>query len=273
MSRTLMRIAMLMVAASGVAGVAAGGQPKYQSSKGGFSIILDEPCPANDLPPIDIAFFSSEFDIPGGSESAQCTATASNKGQVIRNGVSVSLAGEILDLEGDTLSSLPGRTRSLNPYGRFSWPYSSSPGGTVVAIQGMATGNRLVDQLQVDCRGQSRVPCVRDLDTSCVFGNGRFEVEAKWRSPTGLRSAEVRRIAGTRTEFAFLSPDRTELILEVLNRCRDNNHFWVFYSATTSVGWEVTVTDTQSGAVRSYDNGLGGPAPTITDTSAFATCP
>jgi len=35
----------------------------------------------------------------------------------------------------------------------------------------------------------------------------------------------------------------------------------------------VTVTDTQSGAVRAYDNPLGRSAPALVDTAAFATCP
>lgn len=273
MPRMVVKIGMLVVTAGWVAGAAAGGEPEYQSSKGGFSIILDEPCPANELPPIDIGFFSSEFDLPGGSESVQCTATASNGGRVIRNGVNVSLGGEILDVDGNPIQSLPGRTRNLDPYGRYSWPFTSGPGGALVAIQGVATGDRLVDQLQVDCRGQSRVPCLRDRDTSCVFGNGRFKVEGEWRSSTGFRPAEVRRIAGTTTEFSFFSPDRTELIVEILNRCSDNNHFWVFSSATTNVEWEVRVTDTQSGVVTSYDGRPGQSAPAVLDTAAFATCP
>ena len=35
----------------------------------------------------------------------------------------------------------------------------------------------------------------------------------------------------------------------------------------------LTVTDTETGQTRSYDNPLGNCAPAVTDTSAFATCP
>lgn len=61
--------------------------------------------------------------------------------------------------------------------------------------------------------------------------------------------------------------------LQLLNSCNNNDHFWVFASATTSVEYDLTVTDTATGTSRVYSNDLGQPAQAITDTSAFATCP
>ena len=59
----------------------------------------------------------------------------------------------------------------------------------------------------------------------------------------------------------------------MLNECSNNNHFWVFQAASTPFSYDLTVTDTQTGTVKMYDKPLGSPAPAITDTEAFATCP
>ena len=47
----------------------------------------------------------------------------------------------------------------------------------------------------------------------------------------------------------------------------------MFYAATTNVEFTVTVTDTQTGAVKQYKNKLGQAAAPVLDTAAFATCP
>ena len=63
------------------------------------------------------------------------------------------------------------------------------------------------------------------------------------------------------------------MLVQVLNGCQDNGHYWVFYGATTNVAFDITVTDTQSGETKAYSNPLGQASPAITDTAAFATCP
>ena len=49
--------------------------------------------------------------------------------------------------------------------------------------------------------------------------------------------------------------------------------FWLFACAQTNVEYTLTVTDTETGEIRTYDNALGQASPAIQDTSAFATCP
>ena len=63
------------------------------------------------------------------------------------------------------------------------------------------------------------------------------------------------------------------MLVKVLNACSVNQKHWVFASATTDVGFELVVTDTQTGDVREYSNGVGVAARAIIDTSAFDTCP
>ena len=63
-----------------------------------------------------------------------------------------------------------------------------------------------------------------------------------------------------------------ELLVKVLDGCARNGKVWVFASATTNVGFTMTVTDTVHHATRTYTNTLGKAAPPIQDTTAFAGC-
>ena len=119
-----------------------------------------------------------------------------------------------------------------------------------------------------------------DADTGCFdrtslcLNDDRFMVEVDWRDFQGGRGPGI---AFPRTDdsgtFFFFDADNTELLLKVLDGCARNDHFWVFYGATTNVEFDVTVTDTLTNQSRVYGNPLGRPAPAIVDTQAFATCP
>jgi hypothetical protein len=47
--------------------------------------------------------------------------------------------------------------------------------------------------------------------------------------------------------FWFFDSANPEILVKVLNGCALTNHYWVFYAATTNVGFTLTVTDTQTG--------------------------
>ncbi len=77
-------------------------------------------------------------------------------------------------------------------------------------------------------------------------------------------------------EFFFFNPNNTEFLIKVLDGVNGTNafgHFWVFAAATTDVEYTLRVTDTVTGATKSYEDPLGTPAPAVVDTQAFATCP
>ncbi|MEE8526550.1 MAG: hypothetical protein V3T72_21655, partial [Thermoanaerobaculia bacterium] len=62
--------------------------------------------------------------------------------------------------------------------------------------------------------------------------------------------------------------------VKMVDACNSQfNSFWVFAAATTNVEYTLTVTDSDTGVVKTYFNPLGNAAPAITDTEAFATCP
>ena len=68
--------------------------------------------------------------------------------------------------------------------------------------------------------------------------------------------------------FWFFDSANVELVIKVLDGRGINGHYWVFYGALSNVGYTVTVTDTQTGTVRSYENPSGTLASSA-DTSAF----
>jgi hypothetical protein len=60
--------------------------------------------------------------------------------------------------------------------------------------------------------------------------------------------------------------------VKVLNGCGSNGHFWTFAAGLTDVSVVMTVTDSQTGDVKTYTNPQGTPFRPIQDTGAFETC-
>ena len=125
------------------------------------------------------------------------------------------------------------------------------------------------------CVPSSTVLCLDD-----VPGDRRFQVTATYHTaqagglsgnghavqldPVGLRRGGL---------FWFFSPDNPEVLVKVLDGCAVNNHFWVYISAGTNVGFDVTVFDTNLfSATKTYTNPDLTPAPPIQDATALASC-
>ena len=73
--------------------------------------------------------------------------------------------------------------------------------------------------------------------------------------------------------FWFFNANNWEVLVKVINACTGYNHYWVFSAATTNVFYRLSVTDVRAGETKVYFNYPGPPAPAVTDTAAFATCP
>jgi len=116
--------------------------------------------------------------------------------------------------------------------------------------------------------------CLETLTALCLEA-GRFRAEASWTTPDGDEGAATAVPETTDTGlFWFFNAANIELVVKVLNACdTEFNNFWVFAGGLTDVGVTLTVTDTQTGDVATYENPVGQPFETITDTAAFNTCP
>ena len=55
--------------------------------------------------------------------------------------------------------------------------------------------------------------------------------------------------------------------------CGLGGHYWFFAGGLTNVKVVITVTDTQTGATRTYNNPQGQAFLPLQDTAAFSTCP
>ncbi len=144
-----------------------------------------------------------------------------------------------------------------------------TPGTIDVGNLIILSGTALVGEPVVDPES-----CLASSTTLCLAGN-RFEVEVDWRDFEGeTGSGRVVSVDSADSGlFWFFDADNWELLVKVLDGCGINNRFWVFSAATTNVEFSLKVTDTHSGAVRTYVNPSGVAAAATTDTDAFATCP
>lgn len=116
-------------------------------------------------------------------------------------------------------------------------------------------------------------PCVPDVQTFCLNG-GRFRVQVDWQSPKAAgKGSAVSLSSADSGLFWFFAPESWELLVKVLNGCAVNGRHWVFTAAATNAGYRLTVVDTATGRAKVYRNPLSTPAPALTDTDAFDTCP
>ncbi|HET9211747.1 MAG TPA: hypothetical protein VFR03_15170 [Thermoanaerobaculia bacterium] len=111
-----------------------------------------------------------------------------------------------------------------------------------------------------DCTSTPTAFCAQD----------RFRVEVSFVDPRSGSSGQGRAVQLTNDTgiFWFFSPSNLELMLKVLDGSGVNGHFWVFYGALSDVDYTITVTDTATGARKTYHNPSGHLASSA-DVDAF----
>ena len=132
------------------------------------------------------------------------------------------------------------------------------------------------EQTTVDFSLEQLLPtCEPDFETLCL-NEGRFAVKARWQTPDGSSSVGISEpLPGIDDSgaFVFFSQSNVEMLVKVLDACDfPFNRFWVFAAGLTNVQVEMTVTDTLTGAVKTYSNPQGAAFQPIQDTDAFNTC-
>jgi len=111
-------------------------------------------------------------------------------------------------------------------------------------------------------------PCSASPTVLCLSGQ-RFAVEVQWKDFQG-KTGQGQGVTLTPDTgyFWFFTDNNIELVVKVLDARAFNNKFWVFFGALSNVEYTLKVTDTATGAVKSYQNPLGQFA-SVGDTSAF----
>ncbi|MEP6769327.1 MAG: PKD domain-containing protein [Acidobacteriota bacterium] len=107
--------------------------------------------------------------------------------------------------------------------------------------------------------------------SALCLNSGRFRVQAAWRVPSQGTSGTGTPVAltGDTGYFWFFTSNNVELIVKVVDGGAVNGKFWFFSGALSDVEYTVDVTDTRTGAVRTYTNPQGTLASSA-DTSAFS---
>ena len=122
-------------------------------------------------------------------------------------------------------------------------------------------------------------PCVPGTNRLCISDVGndrRFQVDVSFSSSqgggsSGLASAIALGPVGVTRGglFSFFNKANPEMLVKVLNGCAINGNYWVFVSAVTTVGYTVTITDTDTGRTFVRGNVDGSTAAPVTDLKAF----
>jgi ELWxxDGT repeat protein len=150
-----------------------------------------------------------------------------------------------------------GDTHGFGPLGA----YSASPPPTVATPS-------LLPLVAARTDRAAAVPCQPTSERLCL-GGSRFAVEVSWKDFQGRtgKGKTVPLFDGTGA-FWFFDAANIELVVKVLDGRPLNDHFWLFYGALSNVEYTLTVTDTQTGAVKTYRNPSGRFA-SVGDTQAF----
>lgn len=148
-------------------------------------------------------------------------------------------------------------------------PFGTGPQGPV-RMNGVGIGYRIAEN---DAPPPPPPSCIPDADTICL-GNGRFKVEATYRTSTANGAAKAVKLTDDTGYLWFFNANNVEAMVKILNACGLNNRYWVFAAGLTNQAVEITVTDTLNPAVtKRYSNPLGRTFVTVTDTEGLASCP
>ncbi len=161
--------------------------------------------------------------------------------------------------------------RYLNPPGRLGSVGDTTAFGPLGAVGSAASlGPAAIEHKPIaTARKAAAAPCVPSATRLCLQG-GRFAVEADWRDFQGNtgKGMAVPLPGGDTGYFWFFEADNVEVVLKVLDGRPLTGKFWVFYGALSSVQYTLTVTDTETGQVKKYEN-PSGRLGSVADTGAF----
>lgn len=111
--------------------------------------------------------------------------------------------------------------------------------------------------------------CGNSSKPALCLGN-RFRVTASWQKADGSNGngTPITLTADT-GYFWFFNSSNVEAVIKVLNACSFDSKYWVFASGLTNVHVEMDVTDTVTGATKTYINPQDTAFVPIQDTGAL----
>jgi len=120
----------------------------------------------------------------------------------------------------------------------------------------------------------SSLPTAAVQASELLLNNGRFRVEITWETADGNSDPGIPvQLTSDTGYFWFFDDSNVEVVVKVLDGCAVNGRYWVFAGGLTDVETHIRVTDTLTGAERTYTNPQGKPFLPLQDTEAFSRCP
>jgi hypothetical protein len=104
--------------------------------------------------------------------------------------------------------------------------------------------------------------------TGLCLDASRFRVEVAFQAPGLSGTGQAAPLTADTGAMWFLSPENLELAVKVLDGRALNGHFWLFSAGMSDFRYTITVTDTATGAVKTYTN-PSGHVGSFADTQAF----
>jgi len=159
-----------------------------------------------------------------------------------------------------------GRITPAGSITEFNIPTpNSGPGPITVGLD----GNIWFTEWSAKKIGRLKLQTCASAPTDLCLGTpGRFRVTVVWSAKASDGIGNAYPITSNTGAFWFFDPTNLELVVKVLDGRSVDGHFWVFYGSLTDVEFTLTVTDSQTGAVKTYFNPQGQLA-SVADTSAF----
>lgn len=130
----------------------------------------------------------------------------------------------------------------------------------------LTEGNRGIGRLTIQTSGS----CLPDSTTLCLAGD-RFRAAVAFRTaanPPAPGTGYAVPLSPDAGAFWFFSSGNLEVVVKVVDGRPFNERFWVFVAGLTDVEYELTVTDTFTGAIWTHRSRPGTLA-SFADTGAF----
>jgi hypothetical protein len=163
--------------------------------------------------------------------------------------------------------SVTGRVKTYrNPSGRLASVADTGAfpaAGAASAADEAATAESLL----LGSIGEAASACGAGATQLCL-NSSRFRVEVTWQAQGRSGAGQAVPLTSDTGYFWFFDPANVELVVKILDGRGLNNHFWVFYGALSDVRYTLTITDTQTGRVKTYTNPAGTLA-SVADTQAL----
>lgn len=158
------------------------------------------------------------------------------------------------------------------PEGTYGWNVRSRRGAQACGFSPSCCFRLVNRDVPGACTPGGTTLCIDD-----ATGDRRFKVSATWSTTQGgppqggdAQAIPLSSLGVTRGGlFWFSSPDNPELFVKVLDACAIDGNHWVFASAGTDLGFDLTITDTQKSRSRTYKNADRTLAPPIRDYGSF----